>query len=175
MNLNEVRKSINTIDADMKELFDKRFICSKKVAEVKISTEDEVFKPEREKEICERYSDDNSRWYLPFVKKVMQISRKYQYEIFFDKVDSVSEELLAVKASILERGMLELKLRSDRTKEKGLALNDILSIIADASLDIRKLTVSEDGCVDVLLDVDNQDKSIREALVLAYMMQKETI
>lgn len=173
MDLNDVRNSINSIDADMKKLFDKRFQCTNQVAEIKINEQDKVFKPLREKEISERYADDEE--YVSFIKKVMQISRKRQYGIFLDEVPSVSDSLSLVREKILEKRELELCLQSDKTKESGLNANDILSVISDTSLAIKTLSVDDTGVVKATLLIDGSDKSIREALILAYMLDEETL
>ena len=173
MDLIEVRNSINSIDADMKELFDKRFQCTNQVAAIKISEQDKVFKPLREKEISERYADDVE--YVSFIKKIMQISRKRQYGIFLDRVAAVEESLLTVKEKLLEKGVLELSLQSDEKSENGLNVKDILSVISDTSLAIKTLNVDETGVVKATLLIDGSDKSIREALILAYMLDEETL
>ena len=72
MSLTEVRKEINRIDDSMKSLFDERMLCSNEVAKVKIQTKDKVFKPLREKEICERFSDDEE--YLSFYYLQLKIA-----------------------------------------------------------------------------------------------------
>ena len=173
MSLSTVRCKINSVDDNMKQLFDDRMECANQVAEVKIAEEDKVFKPLREKEIAERFADDKE--YLTFIKKVMQISRRRQYGIFLDRVASVSEELRAVKADILDKGFLELKLKTDDMSTDGLNVNDVLSVIADSSLHIKKLNVDESGMVHVVLDVEDNESCIREAMVLAYMLGEETL
>ena len=175
MSLTEVRKEINRIDDSMKSLFDERMLCSNEVAKVKIQTKDKVFKPLREKEICERFSDDEE--YLSFVKKVMQISRKRQYGIFIDTFSESTcwESINEDKCYISQTGELELKLKADNTSTNGLNVNDMLSVISDSTLEIKKLTVSESGFVDVVIKVHDDDRAIREAIVLAYMLSEETI
>ncbi len=171
MDLGQVRLKINSVDDDMKRLFDERMKCSNQVADIKIAEGDKVFKPLREKEIAERFAGDKE--YLSFVKKVMQISRKRQYNIFIDNVDAISEELSELEATIINQGTLELELKSDETSTVGLNVNDILSVISDSNLTINKISL-EEGLVKVQLKVDNEDK-IREALVLAYMLREETL
>ncbi len=173
MSLSKVRCKINSVDDNMKQLFDERMECSNQVAKVKIAEHDKVFKPLREKEIAERFADDKE--YLTFIKKVMQISRRRQYGIFLDRVASVSEELRDVKADILENGNLELNLKTDSTSTEGLNVNDVLSVIADTSLHIKKLNIDESGMVHVVLDVEDNESCIREAMVLAYMLGEETL
>ncbi len=175
MSLSLVREKINNIDDNMKQLFDERMECSNQVAAVKIAENDKVYKPLREKEIGERFSLDEE--YLAFIKKVMQISRRRQYGLFLDKqIESGRcEEFCKCKRSIEEQGLLKLKVKADKTSTDGLNVADILSLMGDTSLDIKSLTVSEDGYIDITIVVNDDDKARQEALVLAYMLSEETI
>ncbi|MDE6024238.1 MAG: chorismate mutase [Lachnospiraceae bacterium] len=175
MNLDNVRNDINKIDNDMKKLFTDRLQCSLRVAEVKLENNDTVYKPAREKAICESFVDDTK--YLTFIKKIIQISRKYQYEIFNAK-DALKEEFYnsldeSNKKALTSGGILSLKLTADRESAKGLNAHDILSIIADSALEIKKICASED-MVDVSLVVGTDETSCQEALILAYMLYVET-
>lgn len=180
MDLQEVRKSINEIDDSMKKLFDKRLECSKNVAKVKLKHSDDVYKPAREKEICERFSNDEDVWYLPFIKKVMQISRKYQYRQFIRKdhtdsafVESLSEEQ---RNTLLHGGEFCITLRTDENSCQGLCLKDIISVIADSKLTLLELEADgEQYIVYVRLHVGEAEEERLEAFTLAYMLFKETI
>lgn len=176
MDLNSVRNEINLIDSDMKELFNRRLECSEKVAEIKLDTGGRVYVPEREREIARKYADDKK--YLSLNKKIVQLSRKHQYEIFaenkkFDEnfMDSFDA---ASKKVFQEGGRLSLILFADKMSDKGLSLNEILEIIADTTLYIEEMQVLENK-VRVTFKVDSDERSRREAIVLAYMLYMETI
>ncbi len=175
MSLSAVRDKINKIDDEMKALFDERMECSNQVASVKIAERDKVFKPLREKEIVERFSGDDE--YIAFVKNVMQISRRRQYGIFLDQhiASTCDDEFEKIKNSIKKQGVLSLKVKGDNTSTKGLNVNDILSLIGDTALEVKNLTVSEDGFIDMTIMVCDNEKERQEALVLAYMLSEETI
>ena len=74
MDLGNIRNEINRIDDEIRELFKKRLDCSDQVARVKLETGDLVYKPEREREIAKRLSNDKK--YLSINKRIIQISRK---------------------------------------------------------------------------------------------------
>ncbi len=82
MNLEELRKDIDKIDNELKELFFKRMSVSKKIAELKKMTGDEIYKPDREKEVVARLvadvDDEIKPFYEEFIRNVMKISRDYQ-------------------------------------------------------------------------------------------------
>ena len=74
MSLEDIRKEINEIDDKMRTLFDARMECATEVAKVKLETGDSIYKPEREKEMYERFIDNPD--YISFLKKVVQLSRR---------------------------------------------------------------------------------------------------
>lgn len=181
MELSDVRNTINEIDDDMKTLYKKRLECSKKVAQIKLCSNDEVFKPEREREIEKRLGDDKG--YLAYIKKVIQISRKAQYKEFIasGKDEAGFKEWLEDNNSENEKvfedgGILKLVLRSDECGMKALSVNDIISVIADSGLRILKLTCDgSSSAVGVELMVENNDIDKKEAYILSYMLYKEAV
>ena len=83
MTLEEVRKGIDSVDNQMKELFRQRMALADNVATVKAQTADSIFKPEREELIIKRVTEDMDesivKEYTAFIKRTMEVSRKYQY------------------------------------------------------------------------------------------------
>lgn len=176
MDLADVRKNINVIDDSMKELFDKRLACSSQVASVKMDNNDEVYKPAREQEICQRFLEQGAHEYVCFVKKVMQISRKYQYNMFIDN-DRADEDFIKgfyenIDNIVANDGILCLKLKADTTGNNGLDVKDILSVISDTTLEIKDISVKGD-MVTVYFVVGEND--ICEACLVSYMLYKETL
>lgn len=176
MDLGNIRNEINRIDDEIRELFKKRLDCSDQVARVKLETGDSVYKPEREREIAKRLSNDKK--YLSINKRIIQISRKYQYEKFAEnkKLDEGFMDSFdaASKKVFQDGGRLSLSLFADKMSDKGLGLNEILQIISDTWLTIEELHVSGNK-VHVTFKVESDEDSRREALVLSYMLYMETI
>lgn len=83
MNLDEVRAGIDRVDAQIKALFIERMELADHVARIKAETSDEIYKPEREEAIIKKNSDgmdSNVKMeYTALIKRIMEISRKYQY------------------------------------------------------------------------------------------------
>jgi chorismate mutase len=83
MNLTEARCEIDKIDSELKKLFIKRMAVSKEIAMIKAQTGDNIYKPDREKEVVEKltaYIDpDIKEEYTVFIKKILEISRDYQH------------------------------------------------------------------------------------------------
>lgn len=175
MDLTEVRQRIDTVDNQMKELFNNRMECSKEVARVKLETGDDVFKPLREKEILEKFSTDSQ--YKSFIKKVMQISRKYQYGLFASAgnidEDYLNQMSMADRVVFKKGGIMNFKLKEDKHSERGLNLKDILAVISDTNLDIVNLNADESEII-INLRVPDTESSKKEAMVLGYMLYMET-
>lgn len=180
MQLKEIREKINRIDLEIKDAFDERLIESRHVAETKIASGDEVFKPLREKEMEQAYSSSKDAWYLMQLKKIVEISRKYQYSIYIDKQledASFLKNLSAENRKALEEGgKLQLSFLTDRDSMKGLNIQGVMSVLSSSSLQVLHFMADdESGKVQVTIKVDNTEASKAEAFLLAYMIYKETI
>ncbi len=83
MTLEEVRKNIDRVDGQIRELFIERMGLAEQVARIKAQTEDAIYKPDREAVILERQSKDMDphlvKEYKALIKRIMEVSRKYQY------------------------------------------------------------------------------------------------
>ncbi|MCR4716364.1 MAG: chorismate mutase [Lachnospiraceae bacterium] len=83
MTLADVRVNIDRVDKEIKKLFKERMELAYNVAEVKAETNDDIFKPDREVSIIENLTadvdDDIKKEYIALIKRIMEISRKYQY------------------------------------------------------------------------------------------------
>jgi chorismate mutase/prephenate dehydratase len=83
MDLAEVRKDIDRVDKEIKKLFKERMVLADNVARIKAETEDDIYKPDREEIIISNLTgdvDDNIKMeYTALIKRIMEISRKYQY------------------------------------------------------------------------------------------------
>lgn len=91
MTLEEIRKEIDSTDRAIKELFLKRMELSQKVAQTKMATADTIWKPERERQLISGLTADVPEelrtGYASFLKKLMEISRKYQYGLTLAATD----------------------------------------------------------------------------------------
>ncbi|MCI8307927.1 MAG: chorismate mutase [Lachnospiraceae bacterium] len=92
MNLDNIRKEIDETDKEMFKLFERRMKLAGEVAASKLETGDCIYKPDREKAVIERFKSgapDNMKWYYEaFIRKVMLISREYQYSIISESAEN---------------------------------------------------------------------------------------
>lgn len=83
MTLEEVRQNIDRVDGQIRELFVERMGLADQVAQIKAQTEDAIYKPEREAVILKKQSEQMEphlvKEYRALIKRIMEISRKYQY------------------------------------------------------------------------------------------------
>lgn len=83
MDLSEVRKNIDRVDGEIRRLFVERMQLADQVACIKAQTEDKIYKPEREEIIIRKQTEGIEpklvREYTALIKRIMEISRKYQY------------------------------------------------------------------------------------------------
>lgn len=83
MTLDELRTKIDEIDLQIKDLFLERMKTAEAIAESKSKTGDKILKPEREEEVIRNLTRDMSEEmklsYASFLKKVMEVSRTFQY------------------------------------------------------------------------------------------------
>ncbi len=153
MELNDVRKEIDSVDQEIKKLFKKRMMLADEVAIVKARTEDDIFKPEREKEIVDKLTmgvdQSIKREYTALIKRIMEISRKYQYGRTLElrnclNLDYVSKEPELWKTAVLKNEMRFCKEYDDS------------KIISVDSYDEMEKTISSgaaDSCIGVIEDI----------------------
>ena len=81
--LSEVRVDIDRVDAGIRELFKERMALADEVARIKAQTADVIYKPDREAAIISRLTADVDpsilKEYTAVIRRIMEISRKYQY------------------------------------------------------------------------------------------------
>ncbi len=167
MDLNELRGNIDRIDSELLSLFEKRMKISEKVAEYKIETGKSVFDKDREREKIESFKalasdEDNKAAAGEFIERIMEISRKRQYERLSE--NGVTD-LGAIDDPILDKSGAgdfsdvdddSLILYRNATKQQ-IDLRDSLVILsdkkaADALFDIREQKKLIHKCMNILID-----------------------
>lgn len=83
MDLSEVRTNIDRVDGEIRRLFMERMLLADQVACIKAETEDVIYKPDREEAIIKKQTEGVKpklvREYTALIKRIMEVSRKYQY------------------------------------------------------------------------------------------------
>lgn len=182
MELDQIRKRINAVDDAMHRYFADRLRCSEDVAEAKLQTLDNVYKPEREKQVYARFPGerDEEKLYRLYVRKVMQLSRYHQYGIFLEKgiVDAEFEtQYRLVQAAIREAGSadtsVKIELLPDPQAEQGMSIQDMLSVLGDFGTEVTALQY-EGNKVSVTVRVSGTE-TLESQRRLFYMLYKESV
>ena len=123
MELSEVRKNIDRVDGEIRILFMERMSLADQVACIKAKTEDVIYKPDREEAIIRKQTEGMDtrlvREYTALIKRIMEVSRKYQYGRTMELRDCFpfSYEKKADTAGKLCMVKEELYLCMDRSKD----------------------------------------------------------
>lgn len=123
MELSEVRKNIDRVDGEIRRLFMERMSLADQVACIKAKTEDVIYKPDREEAIIRKQTEGMDtrlvREYTALIKRIMEVSRKYQYGRTMELRDCFpfSYEKKADTAGKLCMVKEELYLCMDRSKD----------------------------------------------------------
>lgn len=162
--LEKVREEINVIDEQMKELFLKRMLCAKQVARIKEKTGGDVFVPERESLILQKRTKDIvpefQEEYVAFLKHLMSICRKYEYQLLPQMQKKVID--MKLNETKLEETKLESQEKTSQVKitftcEKEKSnLNLFLNMITLNKLQISSMNLTlENGRQKIIMVLDS--------------------
>ena len=160
MALKEVRKTIDEIDTQMKPLFLQRMECGKHVAEAKAQTGGDVFVLERELEIIEKRAGDVKpeiqEEYRTFLRHLMSLCRKYEYELLPQMQEKVITAALAAAGLKAETEHSQVKIAftcPKETSDLNLFLN--MTKLNGITVDALKL-ITEDGIQKIVMLLDGK-------------------
>ena len=114
MDLSDVRKNIDRVDGEIRRLFVERMTLADQVACIKAKTEDKIYKPDREEVIIKKQTEGMKpelvREYTALIKRIMEVSRKYQYGRTLELRQCFPFEYTKVPAVILKPAMIREEL-----------------------------------------------------------------
>ena len=172
MSLDEIRKDIDAIDLQLRELLMQRFDCSARVAKSKLESGDiTVYRPDREVQILEKLGEsipeDRRSCYLSVLRKIMEASRTYQYGMICEQEPSLWQGLIG-DMDVPEHSTC-VSVTLTKPDVPG-SMAPILSMIGDCGLDIDQLVhtgTSEDNMASfmLLIEGDIADADMRRLLI----------
>jgi chorismate mutase len=199
MGLAEVREKINDIDGNLMTLLDERAKCSVGVADAKLDSGDLIYKPEREREICDKFAEAGKGMGANVIKTIMRNSRLIQYEMYVDRgivpdkfikimenagngvfadlcMESCTETDRKVHTGLCKENFVNLavKIRFENENANKLGKSDILSILAESGFEIKELQMNE-NTISAALIIGSDDAQRRKAYVLMLMLYMETV
>ncbi len=180
MTLEEIRKTIDAIDPQIRDLVMERMDCSRQVAEAKLASGDlRIYRADREEEILARLGEGvpagRRAPYLALVRKIMETSRMYQYGLLFDAREDLFEPLIRDLSIPKEPARLRLCLtRPDRPG----SMASLLGMVGDYGCNMETLLQlprdRQDGKVsfELVLQGNIKEKSVQK-LVFQLSMESE--
>ena len=144
MELADIRKEIDSVDNQMKELFIKRMALSDTIIKGKIESGAEIYSPEREQQIIDERSKDVDESirdeYRVFVKNTIGLSRKYQYLVKCESDPKGTFEFVEAHSFIKN---LDSTNNANRIKvtficeDEAGSLVNVLSIVSDFGISVN--------------------------------------
>ncbi len=114
MDLSEVREKIDHVDKEIRKLFIERMILADQVACIKAQTEDAIYKPDREELIIKKQTEGMDPKlvyeYTALIKRIMEVSRKYQYGRTIELRNCFPYEYQTIPAEIRNPAMVKEEL-----------------------------------------------------------------
>lgn len=146
MTLEETRKTIDTIDSQIRKLLTERLECSYQVAQIKHAVgETNIYRADREEAILRRLSEgipeEQAAVYLAVVRKIMETSRMYQYGLLYEWM---GEGLNPYPAEIdLNPELTHVCIRVTRENRPN-AMAAVLSMIGDYGYNMHRMEFKEE-------------------------------
>lgn len=145
MELKDVRRKIDEIDPQIRDLLMKRLDCSRLVAEAKKEAgSTDIYRADREEAILKRLGEgipeDRKKGYLAVVRKIMETSRMYQYGLLFDWDPSVFDRIDRNPSVDPERPTTAVTISVVRPNQPN-AMSSILSMIGDYGYNMERMTL----------------------------------
>ena len=162
LDLLELRKDIDEIDAKIVELYEKRMEVSEKVAQYKIENGKKVFDKEREKEKIKKvksltHNDFNSHGVEELFEQIMAMSRKLQYGLLSD--NGVAGKLPFIEVDSLDTDKARVVFQGAEGSYSQMAMhqffgNDVNSFHVDTFRDAM-LAIDEGSADFAVLPIEN--------------------
>lgn len=134
MELADVRENIDRVDGEIRKLFIERMTLADQVACIKAQTEDKIYKPDREELIIKKQTEGIApelvREYTALIKRIMEVSRKYQYGRTMELRQCFPFTYTNVPSEIEKPAMVkgELYVCEDFSKDQVLTVNSYQEI-----------------------------------------------
>ncbi|MBQ9708534.1 MAG: chorismate mutase [Firmicutes bacterium] len=150
MKLEDIRKDIDVLDAEIRELLMKRLDYAEQVVQTKIDDGiHHIYLEEREDNIMANMSDGVPEERLPemkgFARKMIESSRMLQYSILYDQVDGLFEELLEDVEIPAEPKKVRFEMIRDNVPGQAAAIFGLISDYGYNVTEIQRMDNSIDN------------------------------
>lgn len=165
MTLDDVRIHIDSVDRELKQLIERRMDLAHNVADAKLATGDRIFKPDREMQIISKLTantrPDILKQYTALIKKIMLVSREYQYSLTLSHLENGPVSYTETAGSIKTITLSESDNIEDTIRECLTSCQYISSFIRkdneSISLSITSKLVGNNDTTHILLCIDTPE------------------
>ncbi|MBQ3974274.1 MAG: chorismate mutase [Lachnospiraceae bacterium] len=146
MRLEEVRKAIDALDPEIRELLMERLDLSFEAAEAKRDAGDiRIYRPDREEKILKRLGrgveEERKAPYLAVVRKIMETSRMYQYGLLYDWAGGFFADM--TDGLVLPEKCRFVRIRMTRPDRPG-SMASVLGMVGDYGFNMKSMTLLEE-------------------------------
>lgn len=146
MTLEEVRREIDALDPEIRELLMERLDLTFRVIEAKRDAGDlRIYRPDREEEILKRLGRDVEKErkapYLAVVRKIMETSRMYQYGLLYDWAGGLFADM--TDGLVLPERPECVRVRLTRQDRPG-SMASVLGMVGDYGFNMKSMTQLEE-------------------------------
>lgn len=143
--MEEIRKQIDILDSQIKELIMLRMDQAALVAEFKVSQgETTIYRADREAQILTRLGEGvpqiRKAEYLAVVRKIMEVCRMYEYDLMFDLIPGVLDSVM--EGVTFNEADTHLKIHFMRPDTVN-SLSAVLTMIGDYGCSLKEIHVGE--------------------------------
>ena len=179
VSLEDVRKDIDDIDLQIRELLMSRLDCSRRVAEAKQAAgSTDVYRADREQAMLdalgEGIPEERRAPYLSVVRKITETSRMYQYCLLYEWNPGVFDEIEGSELCGGSSNRVTVRLARP---DQPCALSAILSMVGDYGFDMElvELVSSDKEAGTVTFDLAIRcDVAKDRARCLLFQLSKES-
>lgn len=146
MMLEDVRREIDALDPEIRELLMERLDLSFEAAEAKRDAGDiRIYRPDREEEILKRLGrgveKERKAPYLAVVRKILETSRMYQYSLLYDWAGGFFAEM--TEGLVLPERPGCVRVRLTRHDRPG-SMASVLGMVGDYGFNMKSMTLLEE-------------------------------
>ncbi|MDO4183076.1 MAG: chorismate mutase [Coriobacteriia bacterium] len=145
VDISHIRKNIDAIDLQIRELLMQRMDCSYQVAQAKQAAgSTDIYRAEREQAILddlgEGIPEERRAQYLAVVRKITETSRMYQYGLIYDWNEGIFDKIEGAELTRTPGSLLKVRLtRINRPN----AMSSILSMVGDYGFNMELMELVE--------------------------------
>ncbi len=175
--LEDIRKDIDQIDAQLKELISKRLDCALAVAMAKKEESSlDVYRADREKQIEQAFTQDvpqdRQAEFFAIIRKITAASRMYQYDLLYDWNPDAFETVTGHEKADVESMCVIVRFTRDNEPN---ALGSILCMVGEHGFNMRRVELAQNSPSSTAFELEiSGDVRSTQLRKLLFQLSRET-